>query len=103
MSATGLSAEDNKKPHQRRSDSSRRGASKLLSYPDSTWTVPGPLFRYNMYLRLPIEEYDVDENAGVGAWVLLEPIALPAAQDQHVGVRRSGRILTSNVRNIDQS
>ena len=68
MSATGLSAEDNKKPHQRRSDSSRRGASKLLSYPDSTWTAPGPLFRYNMYLRLPIEEYD-DENAGVGAWV----------------------------------
>ena len=54
-------------------------------------------------MRLPIEEYDVDEYAGVGAWVLLEPIALPAAQDQHVGVRRSGRILTSNVRNIDQS
>ena len=54
-------------------------------------------------MRLPIEEYDVDENAGVGARVLLEPIALPAAQDQHVGVRRSGRILTSNVRNIDQS
>ena len=53
--------------------------------------------------RLPIEEYDVDENAGVGAWVLLEPIALPAAQDQHVGVRRSGRTLTPNVRNIDQS
>ena len=42
-------------------------------------------------MRLPIEEYDVDENAGVGAWGLLEPIALPAAQDQHVGVRRSGR------------
>ena len=103
MSATGLSAEDNKKSFQRRSDSSRRGASKLLFYPDSAWTVPGPLFRYNMYLRLPIEEYDVDENAGVGAWVLLEPIALPAAQDQHVGVRRSGRTLTPNVRNIDQS
>ena len=54
-------------------------------------------------MRLPMEEYDVDENAGVGAWVLLEPIALPAAQDQHVGVRRSGRTLTPNVRNIDQS
>ena len=54
-------------------------------------------------MRLPIEEYDVDENAGVGARVLLEPIALPAAQDQHVGVRRSGRTLTPNVRNIDQS
>ena len=54
-------------------------------------------------MRLPIEEYDVDENAGVGAWVLLESIALPAAQDQHVGGRRSGRTLTPNVRNIDQS
>ena len=54
-------------------------------------------------MKLLIEEYDVDENAGVGAWVLLEPIALPAAQDQHVGVRRSGRTLTPNVRNIDQS
>ena len=53
-------------------------------------------------MRLPIEEYDVDENAGVGAWVLLEPIALPAAQD-HVGVRRSRRTLTPNVRNSDQS
>ena len=103
MSATDLSAEDNKKSHQRRSDSSRRGASKLLSYPDSTWTAPGSLFRYNMYLQLPIEEYDVDENAGVGAWVLLEPIALPATQDQHVGVCRSRRTLTPNVHNIDQS
>ena len=55
-----------------------------------------------MHLRLPMEEYD-DENAGVGAWVLLEPIALPAVQDQHVGVRRSGRTLTPNVRKIDQS
>ena len=54
-------------------------------------------------LRLPIEENEVDENAGVGAWALLEPIALPAAQDQHVGVRRSGRTLTPNVRNIGQS
>ena len=54
-------------------------------------------------MRLPIEEDDVDNNAGVGAWVLLEPIALPAAQDQHVGVLRSGRTLTPNVRNIDQS
>ena len=54
-------------------------------------------------MRLPIEEYDVDENAGVGAWVLREPIAVPAAQDQHVGGRRSGRTLTPNVRNIDQS
>ena len=54
-------------------------------------------------MTLPIEEYDVNENAGVGAWVLLEPIARPAAQDQHVGVRRSGRTLAPNVRNIDQS
>ena len=54
-------------------------------------------------MRLPIEEYDVDENAGVGAWVLREPIALPATQDQHVGVLRSGRTLTPNVRNIDQA
>ena len=54
-------------------------------------------------MRLPIEEYDVDGNAGVGAWVLPEPIALPAAQDQHVGVRMSGMTLTPNVRNIDQS
>ena len=53
-------------------------------------------------VRLPIEECDVDENAGVGAWVLLEPIAMPATQNQ-VGVRRSGRILTPNVRNIDES
>ena len=53
-------------------------------------------------MTLPIEEYDVNENAGVGAWVLLEPITLPAAQDQHVGVRRSERTLTPNVRNIDQ-
>ena len=53
-------------------------------------------------MRLPIEEYD-DENAGVGGWLLLEPIAPPAAQDQHVRVRRSGRTLTPNVRNIDQS
>ena len=54
-------------------------------------------------MRLPIGEYDVDENAGVGAWVLLGPIALPAAQDRHVGVRRSGRTLTTNVHNIYQS
>ena len=54
-------------------------------------------------MRLPMEEYDVDENAGVGAWVLLEPIAMTGAQNQHVGVRRSGRTLTPNVRNIDQS
>ena len=53
-------------------------------------------------MRLPVEEYDVDENAGVGAWVLREPIVLPATQDQHVGVLRSGRTLTPYVRNIDQ-
>ena len=52
-------------------------------------------------MRLSIEEYDVDENAGVGTQVLLEPIALPAAQDQHVGVRRSGKTSTPKVRNID--
>ena len=54
-------------------------------------------------MRLPIEEYDVDENAGVGAWVLLEPDAMPVTQNQQVGVRRSGRTLTPNVRNIHQS
>ena len=54
-------------------------------------------------MRLPIEEYDVDENAGVGAWVLLEPDAMPVMQNQQVGVRRSGRTLTPNVRNIHQS
>ena len=54
-------------------------------------------------MRLPIEEYDVDENAGVRAWVLLEPDAMPVMQNQQVGVRRSGRTLTPNVRNIHQS
>ena len=54
-------------------------------------------------MRLPIEEYDVDENAGVGAWVLLEPDAMPVMQNQQDGVRRPGRTLTPNVRNIHQS
>ena len=53
-------------------------------------------------MRLPIEEYDVDENAGVGAWVLLEPDAMPVMQNQQDGVRRPGRTLTPNVRNIHQ-
>ena len=54
-------------------------------------------------MKLSIHEYEVDDNAGLGAWVLLEPIVPPAAQDQHVGVRRLGKTLTPNVRNIDQS
>lgn len=54
-------------------------------------------------MRAIIEEYDVDKNANVGDWMLLEPMALSAVQDQHVGVRRSGRTLTPNVRNIENS
>ena len=55
-------------------------------------------------MRVPIEEYDVDENAGLGAWVLLEPIlpCLPRKINTPECAGREG-LLTPNVSNIYQS
>ena len=47
-------------------------------------------------MKLPSKSYRTDESAAVGAWVLLEA-------GQQEGVRRSGRVLTPNVRNTELS
>ena len=48
-------------------------------------------------MKLPLELYTTDENAGVGAWVLLE------VEAEEATVRRSRRSTTRNVRNTELS
>lgn len=48
-------------------------------------------------MKLPLELYSTDEDAGVGAWVLLE------VEEEGATVRRSRRSTTPNVRNMELS
>lgn len=48
-------------------------------------------------MKLPLELYSTDEDAGVGAWVLLE------VEEEEARVRRSRRSTTPNVRNMELS
>ena len=71
-------------------------------------------------MKLPLDAYSTDPNAGVGAWVLLEPNDEEQARDAVEGSRQEcqlvvteaggerpaassrGRTLTPNVRNVDR-
>ena len=47
-------------------------------------------------LKFTLKSYSADEGGAVGAWILLQA-------GQQEGVRRSGRVLTPNVRNAELS
>ena len=71
-------------------------------------------------MKLPLDAYSTDPNAGVGAWVLLEPndeeqtgdavggsrqecqLVLTEAGGERPAVGSRGRTLTPNVRNVDR-
>ena len=71
-------------------------------------------------MKLPLDTYSTDPNAGVGAWVLLEPneeeqtgdavggsrqecqLAVTEAGGERPASSSRGRTLTPNVRNVDR-
>ena len=57
-------------------------------------------------MKLPLELYGTDEQAAVGAWVLLEantaPLQdAPVADPTPLAMSRSGRLLSPNVRHTN--